>query len=342
MEWAISSREKYRTDLFFRTTVNISALSATFVFVCIVAFALSFLIQSAAWYIYFSILLVALTFTALFARVMLKPVRDTLHYQKLFISNVAHELRTPLSTIKTSTEVALLDEKLPSSSKQTHTDVLIELDRISDIINNLLSLNILTRPERIEFQHIDLGPLLDTVTHQFSSLARERGLEIVVKKDNYRIVWGNTTALEQVMVNLVKNAISYTPKGGGVVAISIKPDYHGSIIFSVADTGIGISQDDLFHIFEPFYRADTSRVRNVRKTGSGLGLTIVSELVRVHHGRIHIQSVPRKGTTVSVFLPSGSESDVTAMKMGDKRQGGSEISVDFSKKGAAGGNAHAL
>lgn len=322
-------QEKYRTDLFSRTTINIGLLLAAFVLACLGAFALSLWLQSAAWYIFLGILAVVIIFTVLLARILLRPVRDTLHYQKLFISNVAHELRTPLSTIKTSTEVALLDDKLPQSQRRVHIDVVNELDRISEIINNLLSLNTLTRPERIEFQNVDLGDLLDIVVRHLSPLARERGVELVIKKDNFRMVWGNPVALEQVMTNIIKNAISYTPKGsGGAVTVSVKPDYHGAIVFAVTDTGIGISQEDLFHIFEPFYRADTSRVRNIHKTGSGLGLTIVNEIVRIHHGRINIQSTPRKGTTVLVALPSGVES---VAAQADDTHGGSEIFLDFTK-----------
>ncbi|TSC68861.1 MAG: histidine kinase [Parcubacteria group bacterium Gr01-1014_56] len=299
---------------------------------CVAAFALFLWLNTVTWYIFIGILVVSIASWVLLVRVMVRSVRDTLYYQKIFISNVSHELRTPLSTIKTSTEVALLDEKLPASVRRTLADIVGELNRASEIINNLLSLNIFNRPERIEFQNMDLGPLVDAAVQQLSSLARERNIQIVVKKDNYRIVWGNATALEQVMINLIKNAISYTPKNsGGMVTISAYPDYQGSIIFSVADTGIGISQKDLFHIFEPFYRADTSRVRNINKIGSGLGLTIVNEIVRKHHGKINIQSKPRSGTTVSVLLPSGLEPGASPMP-GAEHQAGSEITMDFSKK----------
>ncbi len=330
-EWGTALQEKYRTDLYSRTIINIGILSVAFVLACLGAFAIALWLHSAAWFVFIGILLVVIASTVLLARVLLLPVRDTLHYQKLFISNVAHELRTPLSTIKTSTEVALLDDKLPKAMQRIHLDVVDELNRISEIINNLLSLNTLTRPERIEFKNVDLGELMDTTVRHLSSLARERSIEIVVKKDNYRVVWGNAVALEQVMTNLVKNAISYTPKGiNGVVTISIYPDYKGSVVFSVVDNGIGISQEDLFHIFEPFYRADTSRVRNVSKSGSGLGLTIVNEIIRVHHGKINIQSAPRKGTTVSVFLPSGVELSPSMARHEKPRA--SEISLDFSRK----------
>ena len=331
--WATALREKYVNDLFFHTALNVIFVSAGFVLACIIAFALSLWLHTVAWYIFVGILIAAITFWVLLVRILVQPARDTLHYQKLFISNIAHELRTPLSTIKTSTEVALLDEKLHGSVRKMLVDTICELDRISEIINNLLSLNTLNRPERIEFQNVDLGPLLDTVVSHLSSFARERGIELVLKKDVYRTVWGNSTALEQVMTNLIKNAISYTPRGSsGIVTISIHPDYQGSVRFVVSDNGIGIAQKDLFHIFEPFYRADKSRVRNVRKIGSGLGLTIVNEIVRVHHGKIHIQSIPRKGTTVSVLLPSGIEPGAIP-PLNVRQPASSEISVDFSKKG---------
>lgn len=331
-EWGTALQERYRSDLFFHTSLNVIVVSAGFVLVCLGAFALSLWLHRVAWYIFVGILLAAGTFWVLLVRVMVRPARDTLHYQKLFIGNVAHELRTPLSIIKTSVEVALLDEKIAPSMRKLMVDIIGELDRISEIINNLLSLNILNRPEHIEFQNVDLGPLLDVSMKELSTLARERGVDIIIKKDDYRIVWGNATALKQVMTNLIRNAISYTPRGkGGVVTIAIHPDYHESVVFLVSDTGIGISKKDLFHIFEPFYRVDMSRVRNVRKIGSGLGLTIVNEIVRVHHGKINIQSAPRKGTTISVLLPSGMEPSASP-ESGMEHHAGSELSIDFSKK----------
>jgi signal transduction histidine kinase len=251
-------------------------------------------------------------------------------YQKLFISNIAHELRTPLSTIKTSTEVALLDAALPSTTKKIFGEIVIELDRISGIINNLLSLNTLTRPERMQFRDVDLGPIVDEAIRRHMDLARERDVKIITKMDAHRMVWGNPTALEQVVTNLVKNAISYTPRGeGGVVTVSVRPDYHGMVVLGIIDNGIGIAQEDLFHIFEPFYRADTSRVRRVRKSGSGLGLTIVNEIVRVHHGKITIESAIKRGTTVLVAFPAGQRADEDTG--GSKRAGRSEVALDFTK-----------
>lgn len=263
----------------------------------------------------------------LLARFTLGPARDTLRYQKLFISNVAHELRTPLSVIKTSTEVGLIDPKLSPATKETLNDIVGELDRVSEIINNLLSLNTLTRPERMKFENVDLSNLVEQVVKRHALLAGERNIAVVLDCDKTAVVWGNATALEQVVANLVKNAISYTPRGkGGVVTVMAQPQGE-MMLLKVSDSGIGISQEDLFHIFEPFYRADMSRVRKVKKSGSGLGLTIVNEIVRVHHGKIQIQSALRKGTNVLVHLPPGRNVSVVSPRT--SYQG--EVSSDFTK-----------
>jgi signal transduction histidine kinase len=340
-EWATGLRERYKSDLFFRTTLHIVGLQAALVLVCIIAFWFSLYNTAFAGYAFFGLVLLAIGFGVLLARFTLGPARETLRYQKLFISNVAHELRTPLSVIKTASEVALIDEMLPSAVRRTFTDIAGELDRVSEIINNLLSLNTLTRPERMQFNNVDLGPLVGAVVKRHSLLARERDIKIIVKKDNYRTVWGNATALEQVVTNLIKNAISYTPKDThGTVSITLRPQ-QDMVLLSVSDSGIGISQEDLFHIFEPFYRADMSRVRKVKKSGSGLGLTIVNEIVRVHHGKIQIQSARRKGTTVAVYLPQGLGRGAPAYMQMD-RDSKSEVSVDFSVSRSAPSEAHLL
>ncbi len=330
-EWVIASRERYRSDLFFRTTVQIITLQATLVLVCLCAFLFALNNPADEWYAFGGVLLLSILCGTLLARFTLGPARDTLRYQKLFISNVAHELRTPLSVIKTSTEVGLIDADLPKDARQTFNDILLELDRVSEIINNLLSLNTLTRPERMQFSNVELGALVESVVKRHALLANERAIKVRVKKGSYTTVFGNASALEQVIANLVKNAISYTPKGqSGVVDIEVRPDGM-MMLLSIADNGIGISQEDLFHIFEPFYRADISRVRKIKKGGTGLGLTIVNEIVRVHHGKIQIQSAFRRGTSVNVSLPFGTGNDAPRADESAPVEKPSEISLDFSK-----------
>lgn len=274
-----------------------------------------------------SIILVTVLFGYIIARVTLSPARNALAAQKQFIGNVAHEIRTPLSVIKTNTEVALLDAHVTPEMKETLRSNIEELDRISEIINNLLSLSALMKPERIEFSAVDLSHIASDVVQKFSPLARRNELQVMLRKAPEAKVWGNATALTQIIGNLVKNAINYTQRGGQVrVTIEPAPNNHVELI--VQDTGIGISRKDLFRIFEPFYRADPSRTKGAG--GSGLGLAIVSELIKMHQGRITIRSAVGRGTTVSVLFPGV----VNKMKVGQEtepRDSTSEIAVDFSR-----------
>lgn len=365
-EWVTGLRHKYAGNLFFRTTLSVIALQLTLVVILIGSFSgllhytneqvaetvvlhfadivankgvtspdtlaaqVGHIQNTAVGFALLGIIALAALFGVAISYVTLGPARESLHYQKLFMSNIAHELRTPLSTLKTSTEVALMREELPLEVQEVLTEHVDELNRMSEIINNLLSFNRFLRPERMEFVSIDLGPIVEHSVRSLRSLAEERGIEVRVSTSDYLLVQGNAAGLEQIVTNLVKNAVSYTPREEGLVNVSVHPDYRGSIVFSVKDNGIGISRKDLSHIFEPFYRADTSRVRNVKKAGSGLGLAIVNEMVRVHRGKIRIQSEPGKGTLVSVLLPASALAPQSAAR-GSSADSSSEISIDFSK-----------
>lgn len=312
--WATASWEKYtrsyQSDVFFRTAAHIVALQVGFTLLCLGA------ILSVAVYAQNNVLLLVLLILAalgasgLLIRLSLKPARDNLRHQKMFISNVAHELRTPLSIIKTNSEVALFDEGLHPELKATFVEIIGELNRISEIINNLLSLNTLARPERMQFKNLDLTSLAEVVVAHYQPLARERHIKLVLRTERGSIVFGNAIALEQVMSNVIKNALSYTPPNANAEVHVILRPQEGMVLFQVQDTGVGMSQEELLHIFEPFYRADSSRNRKGQEEGSGLGLTIVNEMVRVHRGKISVESRRKSSkkpgwTVVSVLLPLG-------------------------------------
>lgn len=265
--------------------------------------------------------------------------REILASQKLFISNVAHELRTPLSTIKTSTEVALIDTGLSRDARLTFEEILGELERVSEILNNLLSLNTLTRPERMLFRSLDLLPLAEETLARHKLLARERGIRLRLKAQPGSIAWANPTAVGQIMGNVVKNALLYTRENsGGAVTVAVRPAVvpEGStpmILFEVEDIGIGMGPEDLAHIFEPFYRADISRTRLIKKTGSGLGLTIVNEMTRAMGGSVEVHSKKGSGTIVSVLLPAGGwqRADLPAQTDSPAIQGASDTLVSMQK-----------
>lgn len=356
---------KYRFDIFFRTETNIISLQIIYALVIIatvgIAFSLfyknisrsllhdigvgSLLLNSAttssAILVEFKavqtksllevgvvVVLATAAFGYLVARITLAPTRNALVSQKQFIGNIAHELRTPVSIIKTNSEVALFDQNMERGLKKIITSNIEELDRISDIINNLLSLNAFVTPEKIEFSNVDIGDVASIVVKKLSTLTDKKQLTMTIRKSEFRIVWGNRVALEQIVMNVLKNAISYTTIGGSII-LTIEPNYRGYIDVLIQDSGIGIRRKDLFRIFEPFFRADRSR--NKQSGGSGLGLAIVSELVRLHQGKIIVRSAPQRGTTVMISLPCGKTEKTEAPKIQESQDLG-EVTVDFSHK----------
>lgn len=277
------------------------------------------------------LLLLALggVFGYLIAQLVLTPTKRALDSQKRFIGDIAHELRTPLSVLKTNSEVMLRTAELPESVRAQITSNVEEMDTISGIINNLLSFNNFTRAERMKFDNVDLGVVVDRVVHTHHRLIREKNLEVLMQKSEYRLAWGNATTLEQVIANLMKNAVSYTTPGGQIT-VTMQPDYNGYMELSVRDTGVGIAKKDLFHIFEPFYRADLSRSRG--SGGSGLGLAIASEIIKLHNGKITIRSSLGKGTVVTMLLPCGSRPGAPLSPKKRTDEFLHEISVDFLRE----------
>lgn len=310
--WVTVLPQRYTSDVFFRTTLIISALEVFFFF-CLAGFLLLGMFLGQVDFVWWSVVLVlvaAAALVALFgvvlARLALRPARSSLEGQKLFISNIAHELRTPLSVIKTIAEVELLETGLAPAPRKALNAIIEETNRASGVLNNVVSLNRLLRPQKPEHLPVDLGEIVDRVVARSGRMAFERGIEVLVSKAGGTQLPGNPVALEQLVINLVNNALRYTPKNGrGMVKITIRPDESGGLMFSVADNGIGIAKDDLAHILEPFYRGDKSRARNIKGEGTGLGLSIVNEIVRAHGGTIRINSTQGKGTNVTVRLPSG-------------------------------------
>jgi signal transduction histidine kinase len=186
-----------------------------------------------------------------------------------------------------------------------------------------LSFNRSIRSQKVNFESIDFGKVVDSAVSKLKGLYEAKHLEVEVKKTDPHNVWGNKTALEQIASNILKNAINYTPENGKIL-VSVEPDYIGNIIFFVKDSGIGMSRKELDHVFEPFYRADRSRSRKVGS--SGLGLTIVNELLKMHSGKITIKSLTDRGTSVIVSLPYDKNNQVS----GGEKQVMGEVSVDFS------------
>lgn len=293
--------------------------------------AISLVREQAFFTVFLFVAFLTILFSYIVTRFALGPTRKALASQKRFIGDIAHELRTPLAVIKTSTEVALFDEHVAADTRSLLESTLVEIDRVSEIIHNLLSMNSFTRPGAFTVEPVSLPSLIESVVERHQKLASSRGITLSVDAASVPPAEGNAVALEQVITNLVKNALTYTPANrGGRVTIMLRSEYKRDIL-SVTDTGIGISRKDLQHLFEPFYRGDTSRARGVGTGTSGLGLAIVNEIVRMHHGSIRVQSALEQGTTFTIMLPQAEQGTNTESSVEDEEHEVNEVSFDFGK-----------
>ncbi|MHB1315485.1 MAG: sensor histidine kinase [Christensenellales bacterium] len=222
------------------------------------------------------------------------------HVRNEFVSNASHELKTPLSSIKILTESLLyqpFDEKI---TKEFLTDINSEVDRMSEIVNDLLALvnmdNESSRSIRKEVVHLE--PLLKTVVESLQSLARLNQITLKLEIKNDITIMGDSLRLRQAFTNLIDNGLKYTG-AGGEVKVSLRDEGRWAVI-SVKDNGIGIPEKEQKHIFERFYRVDKARSRYTG--GTGLGLSIVKNIVTLHEGDISLSSREGVGSEFVVKL----------------------------------------
>jgi signal transduction histidine kinase len=217
--------------------------------------------------------------------------------QRRFLADVSHELRTPLTVIKGEVGLMRLTGEVEEESLRS---IELEVDRLTRLVGDLLLLaQAETGQLPLSVGPVELDTLLLEATQQMRTLAGER-ISIQIDEIDQVLMIGDQDRLKQVIVNLVANAIQYTPSGGKV-NIALRKDNHQALL-TVKDTGPGIPAADLPHIFERFYRAERSRKRS-ENSGFGLGLSIASWIVRRHGGTIEVESQEGKGTTFIVRLP---------------------------------------
>lgn len=218
-----------------------------------------------------------------------------------FVSNVSHELKTPLSSVKVLSESILLQEDVPKEMYVEFLhDINSEVDRMTAIINDLLTLVKLDQKEiPLDFQETDLNHLMEDIIKRLQPLAaaKEVSLEWTAVKEVHADA--DAMKLSLAISNLVDNAVKYTPEGG-TVEVSLDADHQNAFI-SVADTGIGIPEDEVNRIFERFYRVDKTRDRETG--GTGLGLSITHSTIMMHKGSIKVNSKEEEGTTILVRIP---------------------------------------
>ena len=218
-----------------------------------------------------------------------------------FVSNVSHELKTPLASMKVLADSLVLQEQVPAELYQEFMeDIAKEIDRENDIINDLLTLVKMgkTAPD-LNIAPVNINQLLELTLKRLKPIAEKKNVEVVL--ESFRPVTAEIDEVKMTLAvsNLVENAIKYNNQGGWV-HVSLNAD-HKFFYIKVADSGIGIPKEDQDHIFERFYRVDKSHSREIG--GTGLGLAIARNAVIIHRGSIKVYSSPGEGTTFTVRVP---------------------------------------
>lgn len=256
-------------------------------------------IESVMLYVFAIIIATSIVTGIVASNLALRPVRDALALQRRFIASIAHELRTPLAILKTQNEVAKLEVAPDAPIANVLQENIHEIDHITQMFNSLLLFNRIDTLESIPFEHVDLSNVLTTVCGRLQRFAERKGVRLHCSDKALPTVYGNVTALEQAFFNVTKNALNYT-KSGGVVRIECNDVTDRDVTIVVADTGIGIAKKDMPHIFEPFYRTTTGQEQG---RGAGLGLALVFEIMKLHGGKIRIESEVGSGTQVYLTMP---------------------------------------
>lgn len=216
-----------------------------------------------------------------------------------FVSTVSHELRTPLSSVLGFTELMLNKELKPERQKKYLTTIHKEAQRLTQLINDFLDIQRMESGRQVyEMADVDMVAIAVELTEQLSLNAPRHQLKVETMLD-YALVRGDENKLRQVLMNLVSNAVKYSPIGGDVT-VRVR-EVSDEMIIEVSDQGLGIPKEAIDKLFTKFYRVDNSDRREIG--GTGLGLAICKEIVKAHNGRISVDSVLGEGSTFSLHFP---------------------------------------
>lgn len=257
-------------------------------------------------------------------RLALSPLNEAFSMQKSFISGIAHEIRTPLSILRMNNEIAKFDLEESNPMSELLDENISDIDKINEILNNLLLFDRMGSLELLQMiEKNDLMSIARDVATQFRDLAAQKKISIFITGNDVPPVIGNKTAIEQVFFNLVKNAMLYTQSGGriNITSTGVTDEY---VSIKISDTGVGIPRKDLPRIFEPFYRSE----KTGKLSGTGIGLAIVYEIMKMHKGAIEVESIEGVGTSFLLTFPIRPISSMKRFLYNPV----SKIFYDFSKR----------
>jgi two-component system OmpR family sensor kinase len=231
---------------------------------------------------------------------MLGRLDDAFHQMRQFSADASHELQTPLTILKGEMEVALRSPRKPEEYQRVLESGLEEIDRISQLVEGLL---LLARADagmlRLDLRPVELKELLQEIYEQMKVVADDHSVSLQTAPMESVSIQGDRENLRRLLLNLVDNAIKYTP-GAGNVTLSVQAEGEWAAV-RIFDTGIGLSKDEQDRIFTRFYRAVEARSQG--EGGAGLGLCIAESIAEAHGGRIQVESTPGQGSTFTVLLP---------------------------------------
>ncbi len=229
---------------------------------------------------------------------LLDRLHDAFKREQQFIADVAHELKTPLATLRSTIEVALQQKRESADYQKTLEEALSETHRLSSTLKNVLDLAWSETPqEQKNAKSFNLTELIEELLETAQKMAMNKKITVTGKIDEGVILYGFKDKLGRAVLNIIDNAIKYTPSQGKI-EISLKKENNQAIV-KIQDTGLGISKRDLPHVFDRFYRSTSED----KIFGSGLGLAIAKAIVVSHNGEIKIKSKVGQGSTFAISLP---------------------------------------
>ncbi len=234
----------------------------------------------------------------------LQPIKTMINKQQCFVTNAAHEFKTPLAALQASIEVSLLNQNLSESTIKLLQDNLDDTMRLTNLTNKLLKQSqVQNNNSSQHYKQINMTSLVKNVIKELSPLAKKKQIKIKNQqqlKNNSAVIVANPDTIKEVLSILLDNAIKYSHHNSHV-ELRLK-EAMGYLLIEVEDQGIGIAEADLEHIFDRFYRTDSSRKYDKNDYSFGLGLSLAKQIIINHGGKIEVKSQPGKGSIFRVWL----------------------------------------